>query len=401
MATSPNFSWPEPDNTDLVKNGALAIRTAVDAIDSSMADLKGGTTGQVLTKASGTDMDFTWSTASGGSNQFYAGKNKIINGDFYINQRSFTSNTSSGSFNFDRWSQINNGGSFTVTPQTFTPGTAPVSGYEGKTYVQGITASQSASGDYAIFDQKIEDVRTFAGQTVTVSFWAKAASGTPKIGVELAQQFGTGGTTPGVFTAGGAVTLSTSWARYSVTISVPSVSGKTITTGTDSCLELLLWVSAGATFATRASSIGIQNNTFQIWGVQIEAGSSATSFQTATGTIQGELAACQRYYWRTGPSAGAYGAIALGFASSTTNVMGFVRFPVTMRTSPTSIDYSTLQCNDSTIGAAVSAVAFSGGEYSPDGAYINFTTGSMTQFRPTKVIVSNSTTGYLALNAEL
>ena len=60
MATSPNFLWPEPDNTDLVKNGALAIRTAVNAIDSSMADLKGGTTGQVLTKASNTDMDFSW-----------------------------------------------------------------------------------------------------------------------------------------------------------------------------------------------------------------------------------------------------------------------------------------------------------------------------------------------------
>lgn len=60
MATSPNFSWLEPDNSDLVKNGALAIRTAVDAIDSSMADLKGGTTGQVLSKTSNTDMDFTW-----------------------------------------------------------------------------------------------------------------------------------------------------------------------------------------------------------------------------------------------------------------------------------------------------------------------------------------------------
>jgi len=60
MATSPNFSWPEPDNTDLVKNGALAIRTAVNAIDTSLVDLKGGTTGQVLSKASNTDMDFTW-----------------------------------------------------------------------------------------------------------------------------------------------------------------------------------------------------------------------------------------------------------------------------------------------------------------------------------------------------
>lgn len=60
MATSPSFNWPEPDNTDLVKNGALAIRTAVDAIDTSMTDLLGGTTGQVLSKTSNTDMDFTW-----------------------------------------------------------------------------------------------------------------------------------------------------------------------------------------------------------------------------------------------------------------------------------------------------------------------------------------------------
>jgi hypothetical protein len=62
MATSPNFLWPEPDNTDLVKNGALAIRTAVNAIDTSLVDLKGGTTGQVLSKTSATDMDFTWVT---------------------------------------------------------------------------------------------------------------------------------------------------------------------------------------------------------------------------------------------------------------------------------------------------------------------------------------------------
>jgi hypothetical protein len=66
MATSPNFGWLEPDNTDLVKNGALAIRTAVNAIDASMAELKGGTTGQVLSKASGTDMDFTWVTDATG-----------------------------------------------------------------------------------------------------------------------------------------------------------------------------------------------------------------------------------------------------------------------------------------------------------------------------------------------
>jgi len=60
MATSPLFGWEEPDDTDLVKDGAAAIRTLGNAIDTSMGDLLGGTTGQVLSKASNTDMDFTW-----------------------------------------------------------------------------------------------------------------------------------------------------------------------------------------------------------------------------------------------------------------------------------------------------------------------------------------------------
>lgn len=58
--TTTNFGWTIPSDTDLVKDGASAIRTALNGVDTSMADLKGGTTGQVLSKASGTDMDFTW-----------------------------------------------------------------------------------------------------------------------------------------------------------------------------------------------------------------------------------------------------------------------------------------------------------------------------------------------------
>lgn len=60
MATTTNFNWSTPDDTSLVKDGAAAIRTLGSSIDTSMADLKGGTTGQVLSKTSGTDMDFTW-----------------------------------------------------------------------------------------------------------------------------------------------------------------------------------------------------------------------------------------------------------------------------------------------------------------------------------------------------
>lgn len=60
MATTTNFGWETPDDTDLVKDGAAAIRTALNGVDTSFVDLKGGTTGQVLSKASGTDLDFTW-----------------------------------------------------------------------------------------------------------------------------------------------------------------------------------------------------------------------------------------------------------------------------------------------------------------------------------------------------
>jgi hypothetical protein len=65
--TTPNFGWPVPTSSDLVKNGATAIEGLGDAIDASLLDLKGGTTGQVLSKATGTDMDFTWIAAGGAS----------------------------------------------------------------------------------------------------------------------------------------------------------------------------------------------------------------------------------------------------------------------------------------------------------------------------------------------
>ena len=62
MANTTNFGWETPDDTDLVKDGAAAIRTLGSAIDTSLADLEGGTTGQILAKNSNTDMDFIWVT---------------------------------------------------------------------------------------------------------------------------------------------------------------------------------------------------------------------------------------------------------------------------------------------------------------------------------------------------
>jgi hypothetical protein len=67
MATTTNFGWETPDDTDLVKDGAAAIRTALGGVDTSFVDLKGGTTGQVLAKASNTDLDYSWTTLTAAS----------------------------------------------------------------------------------------------------------------------------------------------------------------------------------------------------------------------------------------------------------------------------------------------------------------------------------------------
>jgi hypothetical protein len=65
MATTTNFGWETPDDTDLVKDGAAAIRTALGGVDTSFVDLKGGTTGQILKKNSNTDLDFVWGSGGG------------------------------------------------------------------------------------------------------------------------------------------------------------------------------------------------------------------------------------------------------------------------------------------------------------------------------------------------
>jgi hypothetical protein len=403
MATSPNFGWLEPDNTDLVKNGALAIRTLGNAIDASLVDLKGGTTGQVLAKASNTDMDFVWAADAGAPTSlgFAAGKNVILNGDFRLNQRAFTSLTCSGTdqYGFDRWLAVSNTGTVTYSTQAFTAGAAPVAGYEAINFARMVTSGQSTGTAYAILSQKIEDVRTDANQTVTISFWAKAASGTPKIAVELTQNFGSGGS-GAVNTYAGQATISTSWTRYSVSVAVPSISGKTV--GTSSFLQVNLWVSAGTDFNARTGSIGIQSATFDIWGVQLEAGSTATAFQTATGTLQGELAACQRYYYEKGGDAN-YEYHAACSVSSTTEAFGTLILPVQMRVTPSgsvsaAADFA---CGSSTgVAQACTAVAFqSSGTKS---AGIKATTGGGLAAGNSSTLFSNNTTSArIKLSAEL
>jgi hypothetical protein len=176
------------------------------------------------------------------------------------------------------------------------------------------------------------------------------------------------------------------------------LTGKTITTLTDSALELLLWVSAGTNFTARSSGIGIQNNTFQIWGVQVEAGSKATPFQTASETIQGELALCQRYYYRIqNDSTNAYTNIT-GIAYSTTGFAAFVPLKTTMRVTPTAVDFASLRSFDATNTASITAITLSAA--SPNVAALDVTSSSLTQYRP-YVILGNTVPSFIGFSAEL
>jgi len=443
MATTTNFGWETPDDTDLVKDGALAMRTLGNAIDASLVDLKGGTTGQVLSKTSNTDMDFTWVTSDDanaiqnaivdakgdlitataadtparlavGSNgdtlvadssssvglrwqgNYSAAKNKLINGDFTINQRAFSSVTATG-YTFDRWNaNIAGDGTATFTPQTFTSGAAPVAGYEATNFLQIATTGQTTTAVRSFAEQRIEDVRTFAGQTITVSFWAKAASGTPSIAADVIQNFGSGGSTS-VTVAGQKTAITTSWARYSFTFTVASISGKTI--GTGSYFSVRLWTSAGSNFNTETNTLGIQTATIGIWGVQSEVGNVATAFQTATGTLQGELAACQRYYWRQTQTSGSpTPSVGTGLSEGTTAIIMPIQNPVQMRTAPIVLDYSGLVAYDgTTIFTPTDVTVNAGGTLAPR---LKMTVSGVTSFRP-YIAILNSAGAYLGIGAEL
>jgi len=312
-ATGIVTSATEPANTEV-----LWVDTNTDATVEST--LTGGTAG--YTALSAGTAGLTYQPVS---------HNYIINGAFDVWQRG-TAVTFTGNANdylADRLALTQAWNTSTYSQQTFTPGAAPVSGYEGEYFARVAVTTASNALSYSQIDQRVEDVRILAGQTVTFSYWAKADSA-KSVTVELQQRFGSGGSAS-VNTFIAKPTLTTSWARYTHTFTVPSVSGKTIESG--SLASFRIWLSAGSTYDTRTDTLGEQNITFDIWGVQLEAGSVATPFKRNAPSLQGELAACQRYYYKLTDDT--INPIMMGSAQSNTKIAGVVNFPVQMRSKPT------------------------------------------------------------------
>lgn len=313
----------------------------------------------------------------GSSVAYTAGKNALINGGFQIWQRGTSS--AGTAYLADRWysALISGTGTF-AQESTVVPA--------GSIYSQKFTAGVVAQP--AIY-QAVETLNAirYAGQTMTVS--AKVAAST-SVGFTVDVQYSTS-TDNGVTGTWTSITATSGGTATATSTTFVSISGVYAIPSTAKSLRVRL-------FTTSTIAIGVVVYFGQI---QLEQGSTATAFQTASGTIGGELALCQRYYVRYGGSEIYEMVSELGMAYATTNCANEISVP-TMRVRPTSIAYSNLELvipNSSTY--AVSAITLSGSESGRNKVLVSTTSTGLTANRTYFLRSANSTSGYIAFDAEL
>jgi len=262
-------------------------------------------------------------------------RNKIINGNFDIWQRGTSLGSGTGArYLADRWTNGSTIVAYTPSQQAFTVGQPDVPN-EPKFFHRTIVAAGGDTNSNATLHQHIESVRTFAGKTVTLSFYAKTPTAPENVAIEFYQHFGTGGS-PAVSIPAGSFNLTSSWQKFTVTVNIPTISGKNIgTSNNDDYLTVYFWFDAGSTFGARASNIGNQSGTFDIAEVQVEEGSVATPFEERP--IGTELALCQRYFHQFNDDDLRISTYQIGGSDLT-----FIyKLPVTMRSAPTIITQPT------------------------------------------------------------
>jgi hypothetical protein len=248
-------------------------------------------------------------------------RNKIINGNFDIWQRGTSLASGTGDrFLADRFLTGSAGTTNSVSRQSFSNGQTDVP--NNPTYFhRTVVTSVAGASNYCALVQRIESVRTLAGKTATLSFYAKADSN-KSISIEFAQVFGTGGS-PSSHVEGIGVqklNLTSVWQKFTVTANIPSIAGKTIGTNSDNCLSIIFWFDAGSDWNSRTNNLGQQSGTFDIAQVQLEEGSAATPFENRP--IGTELALCQRYYQILDIQIATSGSsLTLQFSGSLPNIM--------------------------------------------------------------------------------
>jgi len=347
---------------------------------------------------------------------YAAGKNKVINGDMVIDQRNagaaITIDTN-GEFRFplDRFSGIGQltDGVFTLQQDS----NAPAGFFKSvKATVTTADASIGATQNYTfrtnLEGQSIGDLNwgTANAKTVTLSFYVRS-SVTGTFGGILRNN-----ANDRSYPFSYSISVADTWERKTITIA-GDTSGTWLTTneigvrivwslgsGSSSVGTAGAWAGSNLSGATgQTNLISTLNATWYITGVQLEIGNVATAFQTATGTIQGELAACQRYYYLA--VEGATQAIGLVSQFSTGLAIGLVNFPVTMRTAPTLVQttgtgYYEIAQN----GGTTSYSSFSAQQASKNAIRLDITTSGKTAGDSGFLITTNAAAN-VAFNSEL
>ena len=221
-------------------------------------------------------------------------KNLLINGNFDIWQRGTSVSVGyppppgpypqPGDYlTADRWHHLADGFySGNYNQGVFTPGQTAVPG--NPRYYFNVSGNQTTGAAYSNYQQPIEGVHTAAGQTVTFSVWLKGANA-ENVNLELVQNFGTGGSpSPPVFHTSPGFTLTPVWTRYTYTVTLTSISGKTLGVNNNDSLSVNISMPTGVLYNV------------DIAQAQVEIGDTATDFETRS--VAEELALCERYYER-------------------------------------------------------------------------------------------------------
>lgn len=212
-------------------------------------------------------------------------RNKIINGNFDIWQRGTSFDVSSSTYTADRWGIVfdGTGATRTISQQPFNLGQTDVPN-EPTYYLRFQQTAAGSNGTYNALQQKIESVKTTAGKTVTISFYAKADL--PRTIIVSSEQFFGTGESPSAYvnTGNQNLNITTSWQKFVVTITLPSLQGKVIGTNNNDWSSVIFYLPINTTF------------TIDIAQVQLEEGPVATPFEQRP--IGLELSLCQRYYYK-------------------------------------------------------------------------------------------------------
>jgi hypothetical protein len=376
---------------------AIAGSTVIDlpATSGTMAVLPTATS--VLPEASG---------GTGTTTGYYGFKNRIINGAMVINQRA-TSITDAG-FVTDRWQYTPSLASkATISQDTSVYPT----GFNASLKVLSSSAYTVGASELFIVRQAIEGFNVadlgwgFAGaQPVTISFWVRSS---------LTGTFGGAVENLGInrcYVFSYSIPTANTWTQITITIAGDTTG--TWNTTNDVGIRVSFGLGVGSSFSGTAGSwgstrlfsatgavsvVGTNAATWYITGVQLEKGSTATSFDYRP--YSAELALCQRYYQKTSVSAGYKYITSLGSGVNGTLARANYQLKTSLRDTPTAVDYSNIAVDDNAAVTAITSVTIFSA--SADSVGLNLVAASgLTQYRP-YFGTSNASAGYIGISAEL